>query len=54
MIAAIYVDHELMDSVKNERESDAEGDEKNIILVLMRTSVPICIGTMIIFVSLYY
>jgi len=28
MIAAIYVDHELMDSVKNERESDAEGDEK--------------------------
>jgi len=48
MIVAIYVDHELMDPVKNERESDAEEEEKNIILVLMR------IGTMIIFVFLCY
>jgi len=39
MIAAIYVDHELMDPVENERESDAEGEEKNIIPVLMRINV---------------
>jgi len=28
MIVAIYVDHELMDPVENERESDAEGEEQ--------------------------
>lgn len=28
MIVAIYVDHELMGPMENERESDAEGDEK--------------------------
>lgn len=47
MIVAIYVDHELMDPMKNERESDVEEEEKNIILVLMHIDT-------IIFVLLCY
>lgn len=40
---AIYVDHELMDSAKNERESDREGEEKIIPVLMYIIFVYICI-----------